>query len=440
MALPRSFLVPPSVLACAGLLAVSVMPSPASAGEIGKALEGLGKVTGLKPIKRAGEEAERAWDKTKKEIPVIQDIQHLTSDQVRDAGRWTKDHPEEVLAIAAVVAVGWAACVDGCTLIAGIALEGVEAGGAAAVVPLAAMAIGDTPDDGSGIRAIPSTPTSNDDAAKLMPDDAIATSAPAAPTAAPPNSAEQPASPSSPIAASAEPLTSAAVGNGSEIVQVPGAPGAVVATSTSTVPYLEQGLKAEYPRYISLADTGSGAPTIVYRSLDERLPEATNQFSVPVYPALVRLPNKSDDPAGGTFLSRRNDLGSGADASAAFEAFGTSARRIHGGIDFLAVRGQPIMAPLSGKIGRVDIDAGHNLKGIEIVSEDGTKTRVLYVVGSRGLRVGQAVVAGQTRIGTAADISGAYRGVVNHVHVDFTDIHGRRFDPWTNTVVDPRRP
>lgn len=427
-----------SVLACAVLLALGSIPSPAGAGEVGRALKGLGKVTGLKPLEKAGEEAERTWDKTKKEIPVIQDIQHLTTDQIRDAGRWAEDHPEEVLAIAAVVAVGWAACIDGCTLIAGIALEGAQAGGAAAILPVGAIAIGDKPDDGSGVRAIPPPPTTHDEAADPVAADTTATSAAAAPPAISAGSDAQPVSSTSPVVASTGQLTSTATGNGSAIAQVPATPGAVVATST--VPYVKQGLKAEYPRYISLSDTGSGAPTIVYRSLDQRLAEATNQFSVPVYPALVRLPNESADPAGGTFLSRRNYLGTGAEASAAAEAFGTAARRFHGGLDFLAVSGQPIMAPMSGKIGRVNIDAGHKLKGIEIISEDGTTARVLYVAPSPDLKNGEIVVAGQTRIGIAADISNAYKGVVNHVHVDFTDIYGRRFDPWTNAVLDPKRP
>lgn len=379
------------------------------AGEIGRFVKNVGKATGIKPIEEAGKELERGWDKAKEKAPIIQDIQHVTSDQVRDAGRWARENPEEAIAIVAVVAVGWAACVDGCTLVAGLVLDGASAGGIAATIPIASIELADEDDNEIQVRPIPAGPSSaKNDGAEF----------------------------------SGSQATAADESKEHAKVQVGGIDATPVAKGDSqnerTSDYIEMGLQAQYPKYISLADDIDSKKVIVYRSLNERISEALNHFAPPVYPALVRLPN-GNDIAGGTFLSKRSNIGNSEEALAAKEGLGSTARRVHGAIDFHTTPGQPVFAPMSGTIDKAQpwLTTSNGFKGIRIVTSDGTLARVLYLEPDPALKAGDEVEAGKTKLGISVDIRTAYPGTPNHVHIDFSDYLGRRFDPWTNSVLDP---
>lgn len=194
----------------------------------------------------------------------------------------------------------------------------------------------------------------------------------------------------------------------------------------------------EYPPGFSKVNYPKGvAPKMVYRSPRDDLGSIFNEFAFPTAQAVIRYPTISD-PAGGVMESPRSGLPNGYS-----EKFGPEARRVHAGIDFLTFPGESVFAPMSGKIETVKPMTNKNgLQMVTIRAQDGTLARTLYVQPNETIRVGSAVKAGVTVIGTAQNIAAAYNldSTPNHIHVDYTDYKNRRFDPWTNKVVDRRGP
>jgi murein DD-endopeptidase MepM/ murein hydrolase activator NlpD len=343
-------------------------------GLLGGAVKWVGDRTGIKPISKAGNELDNASRGIKKEVPIYGTIEEGLSRPVRETGRWIERHPEEALTIAAVVAVGWAACVDGCALVGSILLDGAAMGGAAGTtvaVPLIA------------IEAVKKEPP-----------------------AATPSAAQPPAKPA-PEAPKAKPKASDASNS------------TAVATVQLDEVYMHKYSKKEYPN--------GSPPVIVYRSLNERLGEVFNEFAPPSSLVSIRV-SDPDDTAGGIFTSPRKESSGAPDI-----------RRIHAATDFLMPPGHPVLAPMTGKIDRIGNTGTADFRLVQIVSQDGTVARVLYVKPDAQVQPGLEVKAGVTRLGVSDNLSRSteYSGVPNHVHVDFTDFRGQRFDPWTNQRTRP---
>ncbi len=92
------------------------------------------------------------------------------------------------------------------------------------------------------------------------------------------------------------------------------------------------------------------------------------------------------------------------------------------------------------RIGRTET----GLSLVQVRAFDGTIARELYVDPIPSIAKGVEVKAGETVIGRAADLSTvkeyASAGVPNHVHVDYTDRNGRRFDPFMNAYIENAPP
>ena len=112
----------------------------------------------------------------------------------------------------------------------------------------------------------------------------------------------------------------------------------------------------------------------------------------------------------------------------------------HEGVDIVTEPGQTVISPVSGtyEFPYDPYNSDKNKKGrlhaVRIKTDDGYQVNVLYVnPKTAGLAQGQRVVAGQTPIGAAEDITPVYPrnkyGVMtNHVHVEVKK-KGRVIDP-----------
>ena len=100
--------------------------------------------------------------------------------------------------------------------------------------------------------------------------------------------------------------------------------------------------------------------------------------------------------------------------------------RLHMGIDFVTIPGEPILAPISGKVTALPYAASDLVhRGIEIVS--GNQEHQLFYI-KPIVRVGQNVSKGQI-IGYADDIRIKYgSAMTNHVHHEVKE-NGKFIDP-----------
>jgi len=188
--------------------------------------------------------------------------------------------------------------------------------------------------------------------------------------------------------------------------------------------------KVEYPSPDGLKDY---VPKISFKSLDEKFQDKLLTFSGPSRDAKRREPN-GNDPAGGIFMSPRSPISRDADA-----LYGKNTGRLHGATDWLMAPGAPVLAIMTGEIERIGkTETGLSL--VQIKAFDGTVARALYVEPLPSIVKGAQVKAGETVIGRAADLSTvkeyAAASVPNHVHVDYTDRNGRRFDPFLNVYIE----
>ncbi|NOJ40904.1 M23 family metallopeptidase [Bradyrhizobium australiense] len=301
----------------------------------------------------------------------------LSIDKV-DAKTW-----EAIGVVAAVVVVGWAACIDGCAFVAGIVLDGatVGASGGAVAIPLVAYEFGQSGGPSQNRKSGGPPQNSTDTTSR--------------------------------------PSENTAKGSDKDLL-----------APTKT-----------YPKYYSVKDYPSpegmanAIPKVSFKSLSDEWADALLQFSYPSPSAKPRVPTAAD-PAGGVFTSPRSGLTKDADS-----LYGKgNARRLHAATDYLVKPGTEIYATMTGTVTRIDGHTETNFPMVTIEAIDGTKSRILYVDLDPSLKKGAKVIAGETKIGTAADLSKAdeYKGVPNHVHVDYTDRQGRRFDPFLNMYVDDK--
>lgn len=100
--------------------------------------------------------------------------------------------------------------------------------------------------------------------------------------------------------------------------------------------------------------------------------------------------------------------------------------RKHMGIDFITVPGEPILAPISGKVTALPYAASDLVhRGVEIVS--GVEEHQLFYI-KPIVRVGQTVVQGQI-IGYADNVQIKYgTSMTNHVHHEVKQ-NGKFIDP-----------
>jgi murein DD-endopeptidase MepM/ murein hydrolase activator NlpD len=100
--------------------------------------------------------------------------------------------------------------------------------------------------------------------------------------------------------------------------------------------------------------------------------------------------------------------------------------RDHEGVDYVAVAGQDVKAPISGYVTKIGFAyAGYSdLKFVEISNPAlGYVARAFYV--SPEVEVGQTVRLGQT-IGTDQGLQKHYPGITNHVHLEVMEPGGER--------------
>lgn len=116
--------------------------------------------------------------------------------------------------------------------------------------------------------------------------------------------------------------------------------------------------------------------------------------------------------------------------------------RFHGGVDYATTPGEPIYAPISGYVVRYK-NPRAGFKGLLLRTDNGYTASVFYVVPDRtivdALKRGERVrvAAGQTAIGTAADVRTHYGPkITNHVHVTLEDPQSRRVSPDGSMVIN----
>jgi hypothetical protein len=356
-------------------------PAAPAGGLLGDAIGWVGDRTGVKPLSKLGTELDNASRDIKKAVPVYKEIEEGVSRPVRETFKWIEKHPEEALIIAGVIVTGWAACVDGCTLVAKIVVDGQtlgEVSGATVSIPIVVLDPFKKPDR------------------------------------------DEPRRSDSP--------------NG----QAP-TPASVPATAEAKDPLNPE---KSYPRYYSKVEYPSPnglkdyIPKISFKSLDQKFLDVLLTFSSPAADAKPRVPTASD-PAGGIFTSPRNLISR--DAEALYGKGNTG--RLHGATDWLMAPGTPVVATMTGvveRIGRTET----GLPLVEIKAFDGTIARELYVEPLPSIKKGVSVTAGDTLIGHASNLAQVkeYVSVPNHVHVDYTDRKGRRFDPFLNVYIENAPP
>ena len=101
------------------------------------------------------------------------------------------------------------------------------------------------------------------------------------------------------------------------------------------------------------------------------------------------------------------------------------------GVDVVTEPGEPVVSPVSGTYRR-ELDPYKGKKnqglygGVEIEAENGDMVQIMYISPDTELKQGQRVIAGETPIGTAQDITPSYppkkEGVMtNHIHIEVED-------------------
>ena len=116
--------------------------------------------------------------------------------------------------------------------------------------------------------------------------------------------------------------------------------------------------------------------------------------------------------------------------SGAFGASRDGGSRAHRGVDFVALPGEPVRAPIGGVVTRIGqaYASQNGLKYVEIANLATRYTaRVLYV--GPAVQLGWVVAAGDT-IGYAQSLAELYpAGMTNHIHVELIGRRGGRLDP-----------
>jgi len=101
--------------------------------------------------------------------------------------------------------------------------------------------------------------------------------------------------------------------------------------------------------------------------------------------------------------------------------------RLHNGVDFSCYPGTQILAPVSGVMTKEGYPYADDLdyRYVEITTPGGDCHRVFYISPVSN----DDVVAGQTIIGYAQDLTTRYPGITNHVHYEI-----KRGDEYINPL------
>jgi len=366
-------------------------------GLVGNAFRELGKVTGRDEFREIGDSLDATSKGVKDDVHLYRDIEEGLSKGASGIAQKASDDPVGTIAVVAVAYFAWSTCVDGCQF-----MVGLTDGLGATVATVGLFSAG-----GETARSLPSGKgRAQQDMDTTEPEHVE-------------DAAAEPESSSEGTSASASPMPHEAEHQ---------------AEPESDIP-MEIFTREIYPGGFSKVDHPNGPPpVIVYRSFDETMTSSMmfNSFAFPADAAEWRISGEKD-PGGGTLQNPRNDNIS-PKVAAAFE----QARRSHGGLDFLLPKDIPLTAVMTGRVSYIT-KRDNGLDTITIVAPDSTTAQMLYVRTDPGLKVGDQVEAGKSPVGHSTDIHVKYpKSVPNHVHVQFIDPFGRRFDPWRNAViVDP---
>jgi murein DD-endopeptidase MepM/ murein hydrolase activator NlpD len=105
--------------------------------------------------------------------------------------------------------------------------------------------------------------------------------------------------------------------------------------------------------------------------------------------------------------------------------------RLHVGVDFSVTAGEPVYAPVFGKVVRTALPykSDQRYKGLVIEGLGkyvGYVIKLFYLEPRLGI-VGRMVTQGEV-VGTAQDLTIKYRGITNHIHFEITQ-NGVAVDP-----------
>lgn len=172
-------------------------------------------------------------------------------------------------------------------------------------------------------------------------------------------------------------------------------------------------------------ETALNSPAPIVRRL---LAEITVKPELPVRKELVWSGADVDGDGAADFANPTGAAPRGHDdfGQGQFGARRDGGSRSHEGVDYTAVAGQHVQAPISGyvtKIGYAYAGAA-DLKFVEITNPAlGYVARAFYI--SPGVEVGQTVRLGQA-IGRVASLQAHYPGITDHVHLEVMEPGGDR--------------
>jgi murein DD-endopeptidase MepM/ murein hydrolase activator NlpD len=166
--------------------------------------------------------------------------------------------------------------------------------------------------------------------------------------------------------------------------------------------------------------------------LTARVAAAVQAATAPKPPRVLKWVGKDVDGDGAPDFVNPTGLGQRTSDTYGYGVFGAprdGGTRPHLGVDFKAVAGQAVKAPISGFVSKIGYAyAGDTvLKFVEITNPAlRYKARVFYV--NPDVEVGDAVHLGQA-VGTSHTLQDKYPGgMTDHVHLEITDPSGRKVD------------
>ncbi len=115
--------------------------------------------------------------------------------------------------------------------------------------------------------------------------------------------------------------------------------------------------------------------------------------------------------------------------------------RRHHGLDLLALVGEAVLSPVTGRVNRVGIAYSDTdyYKILDIIPAglDGYLVRIFYASPNHAFAPGAKVLAGDV-IGSAQDIGARYPGIMNHIHLEVVTPDGGSMDPMALFTWPPK--
>lgn len=166
------------------------------------------------------------------------------------------------------------------------------------------------------------------------------------------------------------------------------------------------------------ATLGQDMRQFVVGAVQQAAPDVRNL--TPVQPTIVWEGADIDGDGAQDFANPTGGMAREHDAfgSGAFGASRDGGSRSHEGVDYVAVAGQDVDAPISGFVSRIGYayPGDTHLRYVEITNPAlDYAARAFYVAPT--VELGQAVVLGQP-IGKAESLQARYGGITDHVHLE----------------------